>query len=152
MAKLAALDAAEKTKTRIEELKQEEKDLSEKYEDLEKQLFLMEKFIIKKVEMLEDKINSKFRVAQFKLFEQQINEGIKECCITTVNGVPYGSGLNKGMEINAGLDIIHTLSEHFGIRAPVWIDNAEAVTKLLEIPSQTFKLIVDKDYQEMEVE
>ena len=150
--KLAILDAAEKTKARIEELKAEEKKLSAKFEDLESQIFLMEKFIVQKVNMLEDKINSKFQFTKFKLFETQINEGIRECCVAMVDGVPHGSGLNKGMEINSGLDIIRTLSDHYGVRAPVWIDNAEAVTSLLEIPSQTFKLMVHPDYPKMEVE
>ncbi|KKN22845.1 hypothetical protein LCGC14_0911110 [marine sediment metagenome] len=151
-AKLAALDAAEKTKARIENLKMKERDLGIEFEELEKQIFLMEKFIVAKVGLLEGKINSKFQLARFKLFETQINEGIKETCITTVAGVPYGYGLNKGMEINVGLDIIETLSEHYNITAPVWIDNAEAITAPLEIPSQTFKLIVEKDCPHMEVD
>ncbi|KKL91692.1 hypothetical protein LCGC14_1892130, partial [marine sediment metagenome] len=75
-AKLATLDAAEKTKDRIENLKMEERDLGIEFEELEKQIFLMEKFIVAKVGLLEGKINSKFQLARFKLFETQINEGI----------------------------------------------------------------------------
>ncbi len=151
MAKLAGLDAAERTKNRIARLEKEEKALAGQFEELESQIFLMEKFTVAKVGLLEDKINSKFEIARFKMFETQINEGIKECCETVVGGVPYGRGLNKGMEMNADLDIIRTLSKRYDTTAPVWIDNAEAVTAPLEIPSQTIKLIVDPKFKEMEV-
>ncbi len=149
--RVAEVNAAKKTKTRILELTAEEKALAVEYEDLERQIALMDKFTVAKVELLEEKINSKFRYARFKLFEKQINEGIRETCITLFDGVPYGYGLNTGMEINVGLDIVKTLSEHYGIKAPIFIDHAESVTDILDPGTQTIKLIVNKDYPKMEV-
>ncbi|WP_276317174.1 hypothetical protein [Anaerosphaera multitolerans] len=40
--------------------------------------------------------------------------------------MPYNDVNNAG-KINAGLDIINTLSEHYDIYAPVFVDNAESV-------------------------
>ncbi|MFS8536099.1 MAG: hypothetical protein FWJ65_13175, partial [Limnochordales bacterium] len=42
-------------------------------------------------------------------------------------------------------DIIRTLSEHYGFRAPIWVDNAEAVTRLIPVDSQVIRLVVSAD-------
>ncbi len=42
------------------------------------------------------------------------------------DGVSYSS-LNSGHRIVVGLDIISTLQEAYGVKAPVWIDNAEGI-------------------------
>ena len=94
--------------------------------------------------MLDEKINSRFKFARFKLFETQVNGGILEVCETLFNGVPYSSGLNNAARINVGLDIINTLAEHYGFDAPIFVDNAEAVTKLIETKGQIIKLVVSE--------
>jgi DNA repair exonuclease SbcCD ATPase subunit len=134
--------SAQKSRNRIKELESEESNLNAELEKINFMLHLLEEFTKAKISMLEDKINGKFEIVRFKLFDQQINGGIAETCVTLVDGVPYGYGLNRGAEINAGLDIVKTLSAHYGINAPVFIDNAEAVTKLIDIDSQLIKLIV----------
>jgi hypothetical protein len=90
-------------------------------------------------------------LARFKLFENQINGGINETCVTLYQGVPWGSGLNTGAEMNVGLDIIRTLQAHYGIQAPIWIDHAESVTEILKVDAQMIKLIVDKNHKKLEV-
>ena len=150
-AKLAEIEAAKKTEARISELRAQEKRLTTEYEELERQLYLMDQFVISKVALLESKINSKFKLARFKLFENQINGGINETCVTLYQGVPWGSGLNTGAEMNVGLDIIRTLQAHYGIQAPVWIDHAESVTEILNVDAQMIKLIVDKNHKKLEV-
>ena len=150
-AQIAEVEVSKKTRARIEELKAEEKKLATEYEELEREISLIEKFTVAKVDMLNEKINRKFGLARFKLFERQINGGIEPACVTLYDGVPYGSGLNTGAEINVGLDIIKTLSEHYGIKAPVFIDHAESVTELLDPGTQTIKLMVSDKHQTMEV-
>uniref|UniRef100_A0A6M3JLU6 Uncharacterized protein n=1 Tax=viral metagenome TaxID=1070528 RepID=A0A6M3JLU6_9ZZZZ len=149
--KLAEIEAARKTRIRIIELSDEEKNLAGEYEELERQTFLMERFIVAKVGLLESKINSRFELARFKMFEVQINGGISECCTTLFNGVPWGSGLNTGAEINVGLDIVKTLSEHYGVKAPIFIDHAESVTEIYDPGTQTIKLHVDEACKQLEV-
>ncbi|MBT4875960.1 MAG: hypothetical protein HON48_12210 [Desulfobacula sp.] len=141
----ASWKAAESCRIRISELEAQEKELAAEFERLEAEIFLIEKFIIKKVEMLEGQINSRFKLARFKLFETQINEGIKECCDVLYNGVPYNHGLNSGARINVGLDIIQTLSEYYGFQAPVFVDNRESINNLFPISSQVISLVVSND-------
>ncbi|WP_019123783.1 AAA family ATPase [Brevibacillus massiliensis] len=148
-AKFAQVRAAEQ---RIAELAAREKELATEFERLEQELFLTEEFIRTKVNLLEEKINNRFRFARFKLFEQQINGGLTEVCETTYNGVPYSGGLNNAARINVGLDIINTLSEHYGITAPIFIDNAEAVTRMIETIGQQIRLIVSEKDKQLRVE
>jgi DNA repair exonuclease SbcCD ATPase subunit len=136
---------------RIEELKAEERKLAAEYEDLEQQIYLTEEFIRTKVQMLEEKINSKFKMARFKLFDVQVNGALSECCETTFNGVPY-SNLNNGARLNIGLDIINTLAEHFGFAPPVWLDNAESVTDILPTRGQQIRLIVSGMDKKLRIE
>ena len=136
---------------RIEDLKAEERRLAAEFEDLEQQIYLTEEFIRAKVQMLEDKINSKFRMARFKLFDAQINGALAECCETTYNGVPY-SNLNNGARLNIGLDIINTLADHYGFSPPVWLDNAESVTDILPTKGQQIRLIVSAADKKLRVE
>ncbi|UAW07763.1 AAA family ATPase [Psychrobacillus phage PVJ1] len=138
-------------KVRIQEYEDQEEMLTKEYQKLEHQVFLTEEFIRRKIELLTEKINSKFKLARFKLFDNQINGGLQEVCETTYNGVPYSS-LNNAMRINVGLDIIETLSNHFGIVAPIFVDNAEAVTKLNAIDAQIISLVVSEPDKTLRVE
>ena len=140
--KLKHLDN-EKTRKRILELEAEEKKLSAELERLEGELFTIETFIRTKVKMLESKIREKFKYASFRMFTENINGGLEECCDTTFEGVPYNS-MNNGARINVGLDICNTLSNHYGISLPLFIDNAEAVTALFESDAQQIRLYVSE--------
>lgn len=148
---LAKFDQVRRAEERIEELREEERRLAAEFEKLEHQLYLTEEFIRSKVTMLEEKINSRFKFARFQLFEEQINGGLKEVCNTTFKGVPYAD-LNNAAKINIGLDIINTLSEHYGFSAPIFIDNAEAVTKFIDVDAQVVSLIVSGADKSLRVE
>jgi len=141
----------EEGRKRIDELQAQERQLAKEYEKLEGELYLTEQFIRTKVKLLEEKINSKFKLARFKLFDVQVNGAVVECCETVYNGVPY-SNLNHGAQINIGLDIINTLSEHFNFDAPIFIDNAEAITQLLHTRGQQIRLIVSAQDKKLRTE
>ena len=143
MEKLALIAQADKFKSRIEELKAQHKKLGAEFETLEQQLNLAQLFITSKVHMLTDKINSKFTIARFKLFEQQINGGISECCeAITANGAPYNSAMSNGERVKISLDICATLARHYGKNLPIFVDNAESVTGMQDIDMQKILLIV----------
>lgn len=150
--KLAQQAQIKTNQKRIAELEERQKELAVEFEQLEKELFLTEEFTRSKVELLEERINSKFKFARFKLFANQINGGLTEVCETTVNGVPYGSGLNNAARINVGIDIINTLTEHYGIQAPIFVDNAEAVTQLIDTDSQLISLVVSEQDKQLRIE
>jgi chromosome segregation ATPase len=146
------IDTYNRGQIRIRELMDQEKELAKEFEQLEQELYLCEQFIKTKVKMLDEKINSRFEYAKFKLFETQVNGGISEVCETTYQGVPYSSGLNNAARINVGLDIINTLAEHYDFDAPIFVDNAEAVTKLIETRGQIIKLVVSEFDKKLRVE
>jgi len=128
-------------KARVSELEADAKRLTAEYERLEREDFLIAEFTRIKASMLEEKINSKFKYAKFKLFDRQINGGIVETCEVTYNGVPY-SVLNNAMRINIGLDIISAFSEYYGLSAVIFLDNAESVTNIFKTESQQVRLYV----------
>lgn len=134
----------EKLKNRIQELQEQEKKLAQQIATLEGQEFLCEEFIKTKVELLESSINSKFKYVSFKLFDTQVNGGLNETCEALINGVPF-SNANTASQINAGLDIINALSDHYQVTAPIFIDNRESVNDLIETNSQVINLLVSKD-------
>ena len=147
---LAKKELIETNLKRVEELKEEERELALKIADLEKIEMQCESFIVTKAELLEDKLNSKFKLVKFKLFNKLVNGAIDETFVTTVNGVPY-EDLNNAMKINAGLDIINTLTKHYNFNAPIFIDNRESVNEIIDIDSQIINLIVSKD-KELRIE
>lgn len=152
-ADLAKIEQSKQSEQRIKELENEERELAAAYEKHNKELFLTEEFTRRKVEMLTENINNKFKHARFNLFRELIsNDGLEEICETTYNGVPYGAGLNNAAKINVGLDIINTLSKHYGVQAPIFVDNAESVTKLIDVDAQVISLVVSEPDKELRIE
>lgn len=142
----------EEAAARIESLKEEQKTHIEKFNANKMGLFLSEKFIRAKVSLLTDRINSRFERARFILFETQMNGGISECCELTINGKPYTRELSNSERINAGLDAINAFADQFGFAPPVFIDNAEAVTKLIPTRGQKVRLVVSADDTALRIE
>lgn len=142
---------------RVSELKAEQKKLAGDLENIDREIMLCENFTKAKVSMLTNAVNAKFAPLSFKLFDMQINGGIAECCEVMARNesgalIPY-SDLSRGQKAVAGLSVIKVLSEHYGITAPVFIDDAEGIT--LELPlvdgGQYIRLVADKAYDELTV-
>lgn len=133
---------------RIETLRDEQKEIGQKVADQEQMLYLLEEFIRFKLNNVSESINSHFKTVNFKLFEMQLNGGMKDCCECTVNGVPY-STLNSGHRIVAGLDIIRSLSELYGVSVPIFVDNAESLNEfnVPDMDAQLILLSVSEDKQ-----
>jgi hypothetical protein len=141
-AALAQIKQRQQLLARIEQLRAEQRTLAAQLEQVEKVLYLLDAFTRAKVAMLDSRINSRFSMARFKLFEQLVNGGVEPCCETLYQGVPWGGGLNNGAQIAVGLDIISTLAAHYKVSAPVWIDNREGALHLPKIAAQTISLYV----------
>ena len=149
--KIAAADNT-KVKERIAELEAEQKEVGQKIAKQEQMIDLVEDFIRTKMNMISEKINEMFDIVSFKLFAEQINGGLKETCECTVNGVPMSS-LNNGHRIVAGLDIIHSLSNLYGVSCPIFVDNAESINdfNIPEMDAQMIYLTVTED-NELKIE
>jgi chromosome segregation ATPase len=131
------------TNKRIEELQNIEQEQNQIICQYERKIFLIEKFNKKKIDMLDESVNKMFSMVKFKLFDVQINGGIKDTCEATVEGVPY-SNLNTASQINAGLDVINTLAAFYKVQAPIFIDNSESVHTLINSHSQLIRLVVSE--------
>ncbi len=149
--KIVAADNS-KVKERIAELEAEQKEVGQKIAEQEQMIDLVEDFIRAKMNMISEKINEMFKIVSFKLFDVQINGGIKETCECTVNGVPLSS-LNNGHRIVAGLDIIHSLSNLYEVSCPIFVDNAESINdfNVPKMDAQMVYLMVTDD-KELKVE
>ena len=138
------------SKQRIESLREDARSAAECLEAIEKMLYLMESYSRYKTRFVEDSINGLFRIARFRLFREQANGGIEDRCDVVHEGVPYIS-VNNGMKINLGIDIINTLSTAYGVRVPLFVDNAESVTQLEKCGSQIIRLVVSENDKELRV-
>ena len=145
--KFKLIDDIEK---RVIELENQQQKLVAEKNELDEASYLMDEFVKAKVNMLEESINARFKLARFKMFNVMLNGNVEECCETTYKGVPYRS-MNNAARINVGLDIINALTSYFKVNAPVFIDNAEAVTDFIPVNSQTIKLIVDESESQLVV-
>lgn len=141
-AKLNEIEQNRKHQTRIRELQEKEKELSGTFTELQRQLYLCDKYSRALTDYINDRIADKFKMARFVMFRDNIsNDGVKECCDVEINGVPYHD-LNHAKKINIGLDIIQTLCQYYGVTMPVFIDDADLVTNLLPTNLQIIRLVV----------
>lgn len=139
--KRSVLDYAHK---RIEDLRQDAKNAAECLEAVEKMLYLIDEYTRYKTRFVEDSVNSLFRLAKFRLYREQANGGVEDRCDVVYDGVPY-LGLNNGMKINVGIDIINALARHHGVCVPLFVDNAESVTQLEYAGTQVIRLVVSAE-------
>lgn len=137
---LAGKQTVANAKARAEELKTEQRRLSQDIANTEKEIYLLEEFNKAKVNLLSDKINAHFKVVRWKLFERQINGGYNPICEPLINGQAYSSALNSGHKILAELDIIQALQGIYDVSAPVFLDNAERINDF-NIPDMDCQLI-----------
>lgn len=149
LSKKAALEYA---RGRMEELRTQAAAAADQRNKLDGMLFLCEEFLRYKAKFVEDSVNRRFSLARFRLFRQQINGGLEDCCDATVDGVPYATSLNTGARISAGIDIINALSRHYGVHVPLFIDNAESVTRLERADTQVIRLAVSENDTELRCE
>lgn len=149
---ITAADHNNQLNARISDLLKEEKALSMHLINLERQLYLCEQFVREKTDRLSAKLTEKIPNVNFIMFRPNVtNEGIEECCETSYHGVPY-KDLNTGARINVGLEIIKALTDEYHVTAPIFIDNAESVVKLVDMPSQLIRLIVSENDKTLRVE
>ena len=144
---IARKQVVEDAKDRVEDLKAEQKKLSQDIATVEKEIYLLEEFNIAKVNLLSEKINSHFKIVKWKLFERQINGGYNPICEPLVNGQAYSSALNSGHKILAELDIIQALQKIYEVSVPVFLDNAERINdfNVPEMDCQLITLSVTED-------
>lgn len=140
------------TRRRIAELQAEQRTAAAEVEQMDRLIAMCEEFTRYRVQAITESVNSKFRLTRWRLFTEQVNGGLADCCEPMdMNGSTF-EGTNNAMQINIGMDIIDTLSAHFSRRVPLFVDNAESVTHLQPIGSQVVRLVVSEQDKELRIE
>ena len=135
---------AKEQNARLKELQKAHKDTAETAAALEREIDKAEEKLKKEIETQEKELSDRFKMTKWKLYEQQINGGVKPVCKAYFNGVEYNH-LNTAAKINIGLDIAETLCKERGLDLPIFIDNAEAVNNINETEMQTIEFRVTTD-------
>lgn len=144
-------DQVDPINKRIAELKKDDVDMKDRNNKIEGELFLIDEFTRKKVKYLTESINNHFETVEFKLFEVQKNEAIKEVCEATYNGVGYSEGASTGERGKCDLDIVSGLSRGLDIKVPLFLDNAESITTDVSFNGQLIQLFAKDEEFRVEV-
>lgn len=132
--KLSSKEQYDKIQYLITGIKTEEKGLVAQLSELERKEDVAVRYQDRRNAILEEKINEHFCIVKWRLFRTVNNGGDpfqEPYCECYVDGVAYHDGLNQAARLNAGLDICETLCRHYGVSAPILVDNAEAVNNIL---------------------
>ena len=145
---LALKSVVEKSKETIEELKAEMVEVTQSLANCEQLESAIDKFNRAKMDMLSERINGKFKVVKWKLFELQKNQKYAEVCVCMINGSCYGENTTSATErMMAGMDIISTLQNIYEVEAPIFLDDADLYNdwNIPGMNSQLIKLCVSED-------
>ena len=140
------------TRRRIADLQAEQRTAAAEVEQMDRLIAMCEEFTRYRVQAITESVNSRFRLTRWQLFTEQVNGGLADCCEPMDSNGTAFEGTNNAMKINIGMDIIDTLSEFYGVRVPLFVDNAESVTHLQEIGSQVVRLVVSEADKEWRIE
>lgn len=145
---LAKVEQGKIAAARVKELEAQQEEQGAKLVELDDMIQLAESYATDRCGALEESINRKFPTVRWKLFDIQINGGIADACAAMIpcDGalVPYESA-NTASQVRADVEIVNVLSEHYGVRMPLFVDNAERVNTLPQTDSQTITLSVSTD-------
>lgn len=120
-----------------------EKTFADEIARLERLEFSATEYVKAEIESVEAAINSLFKVCRWKMFSPTIDGGLTEMCeVTSLDGVPYRS-MNDAMRILCGMDVIRVFSEKSQVSAPIFVDNAESITRAsFDTTAQVIRLVV----------
>jgi len=134
--------------SRITDLEKQQREYGDRVSSIEALIMLAEKFIADRCTALEDSINDLFPTVRWKLFDIQINGGLVDTCTCMIpcdGALVAYSCANTAAQVNADIEISSVLSRHYGVTAPLFLDNAERVNYIASPAGQLITLSVSKD-------
>ena len=148
---LAIRDVRLKILALIDGINEEQKDLVRQLSELEKKEDVARRYQDRQNTILESRINHHFSLVEWRMFRTVNNGGDpfdEPFCECYVNGVAYHDGLNQAARLNAGLDIINALCNHYSVSAPIVLDNSESTINIIGTIGQQIRLqVADTDFQ-----
>ena len=121
---------SEKAQERVNELKEEQKNVGQLLADCQQELDLLKDFQKAKCNMLSEAVNKMFAFVKWRLFKMnQDGEGYQEVCEPMIENEPYGRRLNHGSKALAELDICNTFQNLYGVSLPLFVDDFDGITE-----------------------
>lgn len=145
---LASKQHIEDAKDRVAELHEELKQATIEAARCEKLSMSLENFEKSKTALLTERVNQHFKLVKWSFERQQKNGGVEQYCSCSVNGVEYGDNtVSTAQKLMAGLDVINTLQQIYGVKAPIFIDDKEHYNdkNIPEMGCQLIMLAVSED-------
>jgi DNA repair exonuclease SbcCD ATPase subunit len=143
----AAVKASADSVKRLEELKTKKAELSAENDRIEKFLSLHQQYEQALADAIEKPVNDMFQTAYFKMFdtlEKADEDGnfkqVPACIVMDKDRRPFDTALSNGERIQLQLDVARVMQKHFDIYAPIFCDNAEALTPAIEMNCQVIEL------------
>lgn len=112
---------------RIEDLREEKRNIGAAIAMAEMKIVLLEEFSIVRSQKLSEKINSCFKIARFSLIDEYQSGGVTSTVRVVLDGID-GLNINHGNLLMTKIDIINTFQKHYDCFLPLFVDNAECLS------------------------
>ena len=124
------ISASQNAQERVEELKEEQRNVGQLLADCQMELDLLKEFQKTKCDMLSEAVNKMFFFVKWRLFKMnQDGEGYQEVCEPMIENEPYGRRLNHGSRALAELDICNTFQNIHNVSLPLFVDDFDGITE-----------------------
>lgn len=121
---------SEKAQVRVDELKEEQRNVGQLLADCQQELDLLRDFQKAKCDMLSEAVNKMFIFVKCRLFKMnQDGEGYQEVCEPMIENEPYGRRLNHGSRALAELDVCNTFQNVHNVSLPLFVDDFDGITE-----------------------
>lgn len=127
--KLGLRETIDRNNKTVRDLRGELANLTQAKADLGLLLKTADDFSQALTDAVEQKVNALFHGLKFRMWKQYINGKQEPDCVALIDGVNYPDANTAG-KINAGLQVIRAISRHYGLAAPIFVDNCESIAEL----------------------
>lgn len=152
---LAVADRNKELDIQIADLRTEKKDAEIQRAENEKLIDQVKTFTQAKNDLLTSKINEKFSMIEWHLYEYQKNGDIKPVCEPYIDGKPMTSAANGSLITLAKISICADLQKYFEQTMPIWVEDyslfSSNTESRLNVDSQIIGLVVTED-KELQIE
>lgn len=140
--KLALSGTNKRIDERIAELREEQTKLAQAVADADNVLAQIASYKKKRIDEVEKAVSSLFKMVRWKMYQPNVsNDGEQEICQAIIDGVPYEQQ-NRATQMNAAVDVINGFSAGLGLNVPLFFDNKESVSDLIETEMQIITMTV----------
>ena len=138
--------AKEDSQNRLKTMESKLREMSQTAADIERQIYVLTNFSIKKNEALADLINPYFKEFQFNFLSYTQDNNPVEVCEMIKDGIKYRN-LNYSDQLLCRIDLIKGLQDISGLKMVIFLDNAESINddRLPETDRQMIYLRVTKE-------